>query len=111
MRSIRFFKNWNNKLNCDYFTTICPAWYDGYYNVGESYDIILCSKKYSTGKLVALRYFMLKDLNDYIAYLDAGINAEQLKEQIIKMYPNKDFTVDKLCFLLINNTSLKTTNI
>lgn len=102
MKKINFYKNWNNKLGCQFFCTIRPDWL--YYIEGEHYDIVLKGKSLFEGRIIQIKRFMLHELNDFTAYIDAGLSAEKLKEQIRKMYPNKDFTKDKMCIILILNT-------
>lgn len=100
-KTIKFYKNWNNKLKCQYFTTVRPDW--DYYVKGDEYGIMLNGQFQFIGKILSIRRFYLKDLNDYIAYLDAGMDAVDLTAHIKRMYPAKDFTTEKLSFLLIQN--------
>ena len=98
-KTINFFQNWNNKLSCDYFTTIRPDW--DYYKKGEIYTIVLNKIFQYEGQILEIRRFYLKDLNQYMSFLDAGLSPELLRAQIVKMYPKKDFKVELLNILLI----------
>lgn len=52
MPMIRFTKNWNNKLDCDFFTTIRRN--SGYHNrfVGREYSVYLKGKEYCRAELI-----------------------------------------------------------
>lgn len=98
-KSIKFFKNHNMKLGCDYFTTIRPLW--DYYSKGEFYIILLEGKFHCEAQIINLRSFYLNTINDYISFLDAGVSPEQFKEDMRRMYPKKDLNKEPLLFLLL----------
>ena len=66
MPRITFSKNWNNKLNCEYFTTIRKD--TGYHSrfLGKEYDIILNGKPFCKATLD--RAIQIKGMED--SYLD-----------------------------------------
>lgn len=77
MTRITFTKNWNNKLNCNYFTTIRKD--TGYHTqfVGKQYDVILKEKPFCKAKLD--RVIQLKDMCD--SYLDAILKIDTALER------------------------------
>jgi len=94
MRTINFTENFNGKLGCTFFTAIrlqTPA----RYVVGETYKISLNGKIIKHAKLIDKRNLSLAKINNYIAWLDAGYNAEQLKNMMRIMYKNKTSDLDK----------------
>lgn len=110
---LKFSFNWNNKLDCHAFTTICvfnPMWHI----VGNKCNILLKDQSKGTGTIKEIRHFLLESLNPFISYLDTGYSVEETKAIFHKMYPNKDFSVSKLALILIvkdkNQTNEKTSH-
>lgn len=100
MKSIYFNYNWNNKLDCKAFTTMRLS---GNYNVGDLVEIKLKNKMHSFGKIVDAKCFKLKDINNFIAYLDTGYDKIECKKILEKMYKNKniDWITQNIYFYLI----------
>jgi len=86
MEEIKFSTNWNNKLDCNYFTTLRLS---DRFKIGGKYPVLLKKKQIGTGEIMAKKYLYLKQINDYIAYLDTGYNATKCKEILRTMYKNK----------------------
>lgn len=100
MDEIKFSTNWNNKLLCNYFTTLRLS---DRFKVGEKYLILLKKKQIGTGEIIAKKYLKLNQINDYIAGLDTGYNAQKCKEILKTMYKNKliDWETQTLVLYLI----------
>lgn len=71
MRAISFSYNWNKKLDCDAFTTI-RLFQPEKYCIGEQYEIELKKEKLFEGVIIDVKKFWLKDLSNFVAYLDTG---------------------------------------
>jgi len=97
MNTIKFSYNWNNKLNCNCFTTIRIA--NNKYKVGETYDIYLKDKLLFKAQIIEIKPFRLDQINEFIARLDTGYSKQETTEIIKRMYKNPN--VDKLNFYLI----------
>jgi hypothetical protein len=84
MKELKFSTNWNNKLECTAFTTL-RRHYKSKYVIGES---LLVS--YPGVKFVAIvwdvKRLRVRDLNNYICFLDTGYNVCETKEILKKMY-------------------------
>lgn len=104
LKAVHFSYNWNNKLSCNYFTTIRrknPI----KYKIGEKYDIT-----YGEGaklhvkfraEIVEIRNIRFKDINPFIAGLDTGYSLQETKNILHKMYKLKmDFKEDFFSFIL-----------
>lgn len=86
---IRFSYNWNNKLSCKAFTTLrldSPK-----YEAGKVYDIYLEEKGkelnyLGRAKCVDKKTMYTTSINDFIAYLDTGYNADECRKIIARMY-------------------------
>lgn len=74
MESIAFSKNWNNKLNCNYFTTIRPK--TDKYKINEVYQVVDNSKSVENfkAKCVILIHAKLEDIPALTIYLDCGFD-------------------------------------
>lgn len=83
-----FSNNWNSKLNGKAFTTI-RIWNESKYVTGNVYEIRLGNTKKGIARLVSLKRMRLDQINDFIALLDTGYNAEECRGIIKKMYKNK----------------------
>lgn len=97
---INFNYNWNNKLQCKIFTTIRLE-NPKKYIINEKYEIFLKEKSLGIAQIVDIKNMFLKDINEYIAGIDTGYNAEECKNIILKMYPNYDFEKGKISFILL----------
>ena len=100
MDEIKFSTNWNNKLDCNYFTTLRLS---DRFKVGGKYPVLLKKKQIGTGEIMAKKYLKLNQINDYIAGLDTGYNAQNCKEILKTMYKNKliDWKTQTLVLYLI----------
>jgi hypothetical protein len=93
-------QNWNNKLNCDYYTSIRPAW-ESYYKKGEFYAALLNSKFHHEAQILEIKSFLIKDLNQYMSFLDAGLSPEQLRDHIKQMYKNKPAVLSESFYFIL----------
>jgi hypothetical protein len=88
MDTIPFSTNWNNKLFCNYFTTIRPKSHK--YIVGNKYSIVSPVKTNPRfeATIVKILEFSFDNLNDILLVLDTGYLPNEAKEIIKKMYPS-----------------------
>lgn len=101
MRAISFSYNWNKKLDCEAFTTI-RLYQPEKYCIGEQYEIQLKKQKLFEGVIIDVKKFMLKDLSNFIAYLDTGYSKENCQSIIQTMYKQVDFNTQALSLILIH---------
>ena len=87
MLELNFSYNWNNKLDCKVFTTLRLS---NRFEINNSIKITLNKKEIGYGKIIGKKSFKLKDINDWVAYIDTGYNAEKCKNILKKMYKNKN---------------------
>jgi len=93
---IKFSYNWNNKLNCNVFTTFRIK--NEKYQVRNIYEIYLKEKYLFDAEIVSIKELKLDEVDDYISYLDTGYSVNEFKKIMKKMYREK---VDCLTFYLI----------
>lgn len=99
MKRINFYRNHNNKLGNLFFTTIRPDW--DYYAIGEKYECFLGGVFQFNSQIIDIKKFYLKDVNNYMSYIDAGVDVEALKKMMKTMYKQKDLEKGMLLFILI----------
>ena len=92
---------YNKKLDCDAFTTI-RLYQPEKYCIGEQYEIQLKKKKLFEGVIIDVKKFWLKDLSNFVAYLDTGYSKENCQSIIQKMYSKVDFNTQPLSLILIH---------
>lgn len=88
MQTIKFIKNWNSKLCCDYFTTIRLE--SKKYKVGEIYDIELTLRP---GKIIKqqvqcvhIENLKLANIPESTFYNDCGMSKEKAMKMMETMY-------------------------
>jgi len=73
---IKFIHNWNNKLNCKFFTTIRKfskekeEYYRKYYNT--TFEVLLNDKKVCEAKLINIDVVDFRDIPQQLLLLDVG---------------------------------------
>ncbi len=95
---IKFSYNWNNKLNCDCFTTI--RFSKKYVNkINQKFKVYLKDKFLFNAILLKVKPFKLRGLTDWLCFIDTGYNKETTLDIIKKMYKNiKD---DDIIYILL----------
>lgn len=92
LKTLKFSRNWNQKLLCPCFSTIRlhnPQKYLLY----AQYEIISEVKKdpvlIGVAQLVYIKLFKLAQINDAMGYLDTGYSAKETQKIIEKMYAKR----------------------
>lgn len=89
LNELTFSTNWNNKLDCMFFTTIRPR-NDKKYIVGDRMRVtqekVLCKEI----EIIDIKHVDYNDLKDYTCYLDMGYNANETKSIIRTIYNKKE---------------------
>jgi hypothetical protein len=92
MKQIRFFKNWNNKLDCEYFTTIRLGEKYDYYGscTGKTFSVLLNNVEYTQACLQYVEKTTIRKIADTtITYTDAGIGCKEFLDLMTRFYKNK----------------------
>lgn len=105
---IDFIYNGNNKLNCHAFTTIRLR-NDNKYKIGAEFYINLKQENRNVSKgtahVVAINYFKINQLNNFVAYIDSGCNMADCKRMIENYYKNVqppiNWETQELCLILL----------
>lgn len=87
---IRFSRNWNNKLSCDYFTTYRLK--SDKFHIGETFRIILGSKLLFYADVVEIEDTFLDKVPDMETMIDAGMSAADFRNMLMTMY--KSYNID-----------------
>lgn len=105
MKTIKFAKNWNNKLACPVFTTIREVkngeWTDrNYYpnQVGTAFNMVISQNVVCVAKLINARIMPFKDIPPEVLLTDTGKpDLEGAKATFNMFYrdlnPNKEFAI------------------
>jgi hypothetical protein len=98
MKSLNFSHNWNNKLDCKYFTTLRLS---DRFDIGDQVSVCLKRNEISKGEIINKKSIMLEQINDFIAGMDTGYSVDETKDILKKMYKDVDFTQQKIYLYLI----------
>lgn len=88
--ALSFSKNWNNKLDCEVFTSIRLA--TNKWVVDNEYAVFLNQeqghpKQVATVKLLLKKKIYIQQINDWMAYLDTGTSADECRRILRALYP------------------------
>lgn len=103
--SLNFSVNWNNKLDCFFFTTFRKLYSTEIpecYSAGSRYNLRLEGKYKGTCTIIDSRIVAFSQLNDWHITLDTGLPPKEGKEVLrilFKELPGVDFN---LCWLLLS---------
>lgn len=89
-RELEFTTNWNNKLNCECFTTL-RLYNPVKHCVGNRFSVRLNGHHKGYAKIIAVSPIRLEQINEFIARLDTGYSSEECRDIIRKMYKNKTY--------------------
>ena len=92
MNNLDFSYNWNNKLDCQAFTTLRLT---DKYNINDTLKVMLRKEFRGFVMVVDKRRFTLNKINDFIAYIDTGYNQQECVNILTKMYKNKNIDWEK----------------
>lgn len=100
---LEFSYNWNNKLDCTYFTTLRLS---SRFKEGDVVEIWHQKLFKGEGRVIKKRGIGLKDISDIMAYLDTAYNAEETRAIIKKTYPTiKNWDTTPIYYYLIEKTA------
>lgn len=102
--SISFFHHWNNKTDCDAYTTIRLS--GRKYQVGKRFNVYLQKRFIHVAEVLAVKEMYLHQLNEFIARIDTGYSVEECREIIIKMYPRLDMHKQPLQLVLLKRVKI-----
>jgi len=100
MEKITFSYNWNGKLNCDCFTTLRLS---SRLNENEIVEVIDRGVSKGQARIIKKRRLnSIAEINDMMAFLDTGYNAEECRNIIKRMHPKiTDWDKQSLYYYLI----------
>jgi hypothetical protein len=106
MPVIRFAKNWNNKLDCNYFTTIRLYTDEKYkyyiHSLRKEFSVLLKGKKFCRAKLIEVEATDLSSiLIQHLNYTDAGLDEFDFVRLLERFYKKKPQWRDKDTDLLV----------
>jgi hypothetical protein len=102
---IKFSYNWNNKLNCNFFTTIRKR--NNYYVAGDIYKVF-CNEKFCfEAKIIHISTLQIADLTEKISLHDTGYPLSETKIMLQRMHHLEhnfidEFEISIIYFLRVN---------
>ena len=103
MADLKFIYNWNNKLECNYFTTIRLASTENirFYDEGKDFNIFLKGKPIGSACIVKTRVSPLSFIDTEILMCDVGYSKQTFFDIVQKMYKIPTDKLDDTKFLII----------
>jgi hypothetical protein len=86
--SLHFAQNFNHKLDCEYFTSIRPQ--RDIYQFGAEIDIYCQEHFLKKANIISIKTLTLDELDDWTAFLDAGMNKHELTTLLKTFYPEAE---------------------
>lgn len=99
METIKFSTNWNNKLNCKFYTTLRLVNYK--YQIGKVYQVELKGKTLHKVQIADIKIFGINDINSYVAGLDTGYTVGETKKILRTMYKEVNWETQRLALILL----------
>lgn len=104
MRIFKFSQNWNNKLDCNQFSTIRLR--NDLLNVVG--DVAMCKYKEKSFKVqvVYISHFPFRKLNDGITRIDMDLPLDKARTVLERMYSNKvkDLNRQEFSFIILKKS-------
>ncbi len=108
MKTLKFQQNYNNKLHNSFFTTIRLD-VNNKLKVGDIYEIYDQSTNRIAGhaSIKEIKPIKLHQINEWMARLDSGMSADQLKQFLLNIYKGKAMNLEnqEFKFLLMQRES------
>ena len=103
MDILAFSNNWNNKLGCDFFTTLRLS---GRFEKGQRVEIWLGETNLGIAEIRDKRSLKIEHINDFIAGIDTGYPPQETIEILKQMYKGKavDWDTQPIYLYLVKYT-------
>lgn len=116
LKELHFSRNWNNKLNCNSFSTVRIR-NDNKYVLLDLYRIFLRHEVYpqyvdfSVARLQSITHFYLNKVTPGITFIDTNLPVIDFIQLITKMYKKKgvDFHKQQMSFLVFQYLTVEET--
>ena len=95
--SLHFAQNFNQKLDCKYFTSIRPQ--RDIYQIGKKMDIYCQNHFLKEATIISIKTLSLAELDDWTAFLDAGMSRHELTALLKTFYPEAESLLFNLLLL------------
>ncbi|WP_266362080.1 ASCH domain-containing protein [Tellurirhabdus rosea] len=101
MDELSFATNWNQKLDCNCFTTF--RLHNPKYQPGKVFSITLKKKPYKKARVLEKKTVTLAQVNEFMARVDTGYSRQGFIDIVQKMYitQNLDWNTQTFDFILL----------
>lgn len=96
---LSFSKDWNKKLNADYYTTIRLP--NKKYTPGNELQVYCKDRYIYNAKVLYSQEVMINKLTEYMTLIDAGMCKSDFQAMMLKMYPEYNFEKYPLVIVLL----------
>jgi len=96
MDQINFSYNWNNKLDCKFFTSIRNS---DRYQIGERYEVSLKGRPIKIVKCVGKKAVTVQSITQEECWIDTGYSKTTTTGMLDKMHPGK-LTIDTIFYIM-----------
>lgn len=86
-KQLKFSTNWNNKLDCQCYTTLRLS---GDFQIGETVEVWHQKRFMHHGKIIDKKVINMDKINEWIAFIDTGYSRQECIQILRRMY--KDIT-------------------
>lgn len=104
MKCINFESNFNNKIECIFFTLIKIK--SDKYQEGHEYEIMLRGIPIKSAKIVEIKELKAENLNEFIAGVDMGCKVFEVRNYLEKTYKNVNWKKQVLYLMLMETTNV-----
>ena len=106
MERINFNRDFNNKLGNNYFLTIRIK--SDKYSVGKEYELFDQERRIirGYGRIVRIREITDADINDWQSFVDSGLSADELREELTRFY-GEQYKTGRLFLILLHRITRK----
>jgi len=95
-----FSTNWNEKLNCKFFTTLRLMNTEKYF-YGAKFNVFLKGKFLKSVEVESVRSITIDEINVFIAGLDTGYSVKETQDILRKMYSKANWETQRLHLVLL----------
>lgn len=97
---IIFKRNYNSKLEADYYTAILPNKPE--YHPGAIFKIYTGSKYHHDAEIVFVKFYSLNTLEEWMTLIDVNLPLNKYKETVLKSINDFDPDANNLAFIIFN---------
>ena len=104
MKYIDFESNFNNKIECIFFTIVKLK--SDKYIEGDEYEIMLRGIPIKTARIASIKEMQLDNISEFIAGIDMGCQIYEMRKYFETNYKNVNWERQILYLMLMETTNI-----